>query len=415
MPSSIESTIRRIQEREPELHALVEGTFQPDVLREQHRKLLLQYPESGNRPPLFSLPVGIKDIFRVDNFPTRCGSSFPPELFTGAEASSVSALREAGAIVVAKTVTAEFAGFAPGPTRNPVHPRHTPGGSSSGSAAGVAAGYFPAALGTQTIGSIVRPAAYCGIVGFKPTFGRIPTDGIIPFSPSADHVGILCSNLTLLGDLLPVLVSDWSPSPAMAKPTVGIPTGPYLDQSSERAHAQFERTIARLSKGGIAIKRIPLLADINRLNDDHWRLISAEVTRVHREWATRYESLYRPETRKYFATGINVTEGELMDLRASRTAVRTEIQEVMDQEKIDAWVCPSATGTAPEGLEKTGDASMNLPWTHAGLPAVSLPAGRDDLNLPYGLQIAGRFMDDERLVKIAETVASLLNKETNPN
>lgn len=408
MPPSIESLITRIQKREPELRALVEGTFQPHNLREKQDTLLHRYPDSENRPRLFCVPVGIKDIYRVDGFPTQCGSSLPAGLFTGTEASCVSALKLAGAIVVAKTVTAEFAGVAPGPTRNPINPRHSPGGSSSGSAAGVAAGYFPAAMGTQTIGSIIRPAAYCGILGFKPSFGRIPTDGIIPFSPSADHVGVFCRDLKLLDDLLSVLVPDWNQTGTESALTLGIPTGPYMKQASERALSQFESTLAGLSQTEISIKRVPLLANISQINDDHWRLICGEVVRVHRDWSTTYEKLYRPQTRKYFATGVEVSEEDLMQLRSNQAAVRRDIQAIMDREKINAWVCPSATGTAPEGLETTGDPCMNLPWTHAGLPALSMPAGQDERGLPYGLQIVGRFQNDEHLMELARTVAPLL-------
>lgn len=405
MPPNIESLITRIQKREPEIRALVEGTFLPHNLREIRNNLLHQYPDPDNRPRLFSLPVGIKDVYRVDGFPTRCGSSLPAELFSGTEASCVSALKQAGAIVMAKTVTAEFAGFAPGPTRNPIDPLHSPGGSSSGSAAGVAAGYFPAAMGTQTIGSIIRPAAYCGILGFKPSLGRIPTDGIIPFSPSADHVGVLCKDLNLLENLLSVLVSDWKTTRAEPELRLGIPIGPFIQQASERALSQFESTLAGLSQAQISIKRAPLLENISQINDDHWRLICGDVVRIHRDWSTTYEKLYRPQTRTYFATGVEVSEEEMIRLRNNQAAVRRDIHAIMDREKINAWVCPSATGTAPEGLQTTGDASMNLPWTHAGLPALSIPSGRDERGLPYGLQIVGRYQDDECLMSVARTVA----------
>ena len=170
-----------------------------DRLRREASDLLRRYPDPMARPPLFGALVGVKDIFHVDGFVTRAGSELPPELFAGPEASCVTALRAAGALILGKTVTTQFAYFAPGPTRHPLSTTlgetRTPGGSSSGSAAAVAAGFAPLALGTQTIGSIIRPAAFCGVVGFKPSFGRVATDGVIPLSPSADTVGWLAATL----------------------------------------------------------------------------------------------------------------------------------------------------------------------------------------------------------------------------
>jgi len=156
--------------------------------------------------------VGIKDIFHVDGFVTRAGTRVPPERFAGPEAASVALLREAGALIAGKTVTTEFAYFEPGPTRNPHNPAHTPGGSSSGSAAAVAAGLCQLALGTQTIGSVIRPAAFCGVVGFKPSFGRIPTSGLVYFSRTIDHVGLFTQDLDGMELAASVLCRDWQPS-----------------------------------------------------------------------------------------------------------------------------------------------------------------------------------------------------------
>ena len=285
MRADLDALIARIEARDPEFRALVEGTFDPQRLREDADALRKRFPDPAHRPALFGLPVGIKDIYRVDGYPTRCGSRLPPDLFAGTEASTVTALKSAGALVVAKTVTTEFAGFAPGPTRNPIRPAHTPGGSSSGSAAGVAAGFFPAALGTQTIGSIIRPAAYCGIFGFKPSFGRIPTDGIVAFSPSADHVGVLTKNPDVAEDVLGVLIEGWQPAPSGSSPTLGVPAGPYLEQASPGALHHFAQTLDRLSLRGIVIREVPLFPDIDRINRDHWRLICGEVTRDSRALA----------------------------------------------------------------------------------------------------------------------------------
>jgi Asp-tRNA(Asn)/Glu-tRNA(Gln) amidotransferase A subunit family amidase len=191
----------RIEADEPALQALVPGTYARSGILQQAANLLVRYPDPASRPLLFGVPVGIKDIFRADGYPTRCGSALPAALFEGPEAPCVTRLRENGAIFIGKTATTEFAFFEPGPTRNPHNPDHTPGGSSSGSAAGTARGYFLFALGSQTIGSTVRPAGYCGVIGFVPSFGRISTAGVIPLSPSADHVGLFSLDASALGDV----------------------------------------------------------------------------------------------------------------------------------------------------------------------------------------------------------------------
>ena len=179
----------RMESREPQILAFVpeEGRF--ERLRPQAEELLGLHPDPLTRPPLFGVATGVKDVFRVDGFPTRAGSRLRPELLAGPEAACVSRLREAGVLVVGKTASTEFAYFAPAVTENPHRSGHTPGGSSSGSAAAVAAGLCDLALGTQTIGSVIRPAAFCGVVGFKPTHGLIPRSGVLLLSRALDHVG----------------------------------------------------------------------------------------------------------------------------------------------------------------------------------------------------------------------------------
>ncbi|MDQ3007957.1 MAG: amidase, partial [Chloroflexota bacterium] len=178
-------------------------------LHEDAETLVLSYPDLITRPSLFGALVGVKDIFHVEGFVTQAGSRLLSGLLQGTEAKSVTRLKEAGALIFGKTVTTEFAYFFPGPTRNPHNPEHTPGGSSSGSAAAVAAGFCHMALGTQTIGSIIRPAAFCGVVGFKPTYDRISREGVIPLSPSLDHIGFFTSDVETAKHAAAVLIGDW--------------------------------------------------------------------------------------------------------------------------------------------------------------------------------------------------------------
>ena len=185
----LDEVAAHFDEREARVLSLMPEPNRFERLHRDAEALLAQYREPASRPALFGALLGVKDVFRVDGFETRAGSRLPPSTFAGPEASSVTRLRHAGALLLGKTVSTEFAYFAPGPTRNPHDPERTPGGSSSGSAAAVGAGLCDATLGTQTIGSVTRPASFCGVVGFKPSFGRVPTDGIIPLAPGLDHVG----------------------------------------------------------------------------------------------------------------------------------------------------------------------------------------------------------------------------------
>ena len=183
----------RIAASEGKLFIFAENGFRPQTVLDELEEALRRWPEVAGRPPLFGVPVGIKDVFRTSGHAIRCGSLLPSILFAGEEAPLVTRLREAGAIVMGITATTEFTHAEPAATRNPCNRRHTPGGSSSGSAAGVRAGYFALALGTQTMGSVIRPAAFCGVTGFKPSQGLLPGQGIINFSPSLDQAGFFCA------------------------------------------------------------------------------------------------------------------------------------------------------------------------------------------------------------------------------
>ena len=229
LPDYLDRLEARFNEWEPRVLAFVpeEGRFAR--LRREARRLLDRYPDGASRPPLFGLPIGVKDIFHVNGSVTRAGSRLPAELLQGSEAECVSILRRAGALLLGKTVTTEFAYFAPGPTRNPRHLEHTPGGSSSGSAAAVAAGLCPFAFGTQTIGSISRPAAFCGVVGFKPSHGRVSARGVIPLSETHDHVGFFTNDVAGAETMAAHLCENWRESASEdRRPVLGIPNGPYL-------------------------------------------------------------------------------------------------------------------------------------------------------------------------------------------
>lgn len=223
---------RYFLECEPRVLAFLPEQDRFERLHREAEILLEKYPDPSLRPPLFGVPVGIKDIFQVDGFETRAGSRLPPNEFKGREGSCIARLKKAGALILGKTVTCEFAYRAPGPTRNPHDPEHTPGGSSSGSAAAVAARLCPLALGTQTIGSTNRPAAYCGILGFKPSYGRIALDGVIPLAPSADHAGLFAIDMETMALAASLIIPDWRAFQKARRPVLAVPEGPYLERAA---------------------------------------------------------------------------------------------------------------------------------------------------------------------------------------
>ena len=411
-PGALEALRRRFDDRESEVLAFLPEEGRWERLAAEVSALAdAAASRPSARAPLLGLPLGIKDIFRVDGFPTSAGSSLPPEVLAGPQSVAVTRLREAGALVAGKTVTTEFAYFAPGPTRNPVAPGRTPGGSSSGSAAAVGAGLVPAAIGSQTIGSICRPAAFCGVVGFKPTYERVPRDGVIPLSPSLDHVGWLTADVDLALRLAAVLCDGWrSPVAVPARPVLGVPEGPYLERASEGGLVAFAVACTRLKAAGFEVRSTPAMEDFAAIDTRHRLLVAADAWQVHREWFARFGDRYHTETRGLLERGRAADPVAVAKARAGRGELRDDLEARMDAAGIDLWLSPAAQGPPPQGLGATGDPVMNLPWTHAGMPAVSLPAGRDADGLPHGVQLVARTGCDEELLAWAGSLAEALHQ-----
>jgi Asp-tRNAAsn/Glu-tRNAGln amidotransferase A subunit and related amidases len=406
--AAVNALCDRIEAIDGELQALLPEPNRRERLLAEARALLERYPNPAERPVLFGAFLAVKDIFHVDGFVTRAGSQLPPELFAGEEAETVRALRAAGALIVGKAVTTEFAYYEPGPTGNPYNLKHTPGGSSSGSAAAVAAGISNLALGSQTVGSVIRPAAFCGVIGYKPSFGRISTHGVVPFSQSADHVGLFTQDVAGLVLACSVLCSAWRSQLApLSSPVLGVPEGPYLDQMPSEGRAAFEQQIAQLEAAGYVIKRVQAFGDLATIAQRHRRMIAAEIAQVHAEWFKQHEALYRERTAGIIREGQPVTAEALEESRAARFELRQQLHEQMDAEGIDLWVCPPAFGPAPESLQVTGDPAMNMPWTNSGMPALTVPAGKAANGLPLGLQLVARFERDEELLAWAAGIAEL--------
>jgi Asp-tRNA(Asn)/Glu-tRNA(Gln) amidotransferase A subunit family amidase len=372
-----------------------------------------QYPTTENRPPLFGLLVGVKDIFLVDGFPTKAGSKLPSSEFLGSEASIVTKLRKLGALILGKTVTTEFAYFAPGPTSNPHNLDHTPGGSSSGSAASVGAGMVPFALGSQTIGSIIRPASFCGVFGFKPSYDRVPMDGVIPLAPSLDTIGFFAQDQFTLSYISKYLINniDCNQTPSH-KPVLGIPSGPYMSIPNPEMLIHFSDVCDRLELAGYTILETPAFKDFGSIYKHHNNLVAYEASKTHSTWFSKYSHVYHLKTIELIEKGLSLSETDYKTALNSCISLRTELLEIQNQSGVDLWISPSARGAAPRGLSSTGDPIMNLPWTHCGSPVINVPAGFNWAGLPLGLQVAGRYSQDGFLLNWVEEIAECLKYPT---
>ncbi len=414
-----------IEQRDPSINAFLPEPDRRTRLLNDLEALSEKYPADADRPALYGLPVAVKDIYRVDGFDTLCGSKLPAHLFAGPESSAVTRLKTAGALILGKTVTTEFAWFQPGATRNPHNPDHTPGGSSSGSAAAVAAGMAPLALGTQTIGSVIRPAAYCGIIGVKPSAQSVPTDGIIPFSPTFDQAGYFARDLDTAEAVASVICDEWcakdTPKPAATSPgltktdhreqktlTMGIPDNAFLALADGEILNTFLNVIGGLKAAGHRVVATSLFADIKRINREHKAVAALEFAKVHAGWYAEFGHLFGEHSIKLIQEGREVSESSLPAILAHRQALQKDIDSRMAGEGIDLWISPSATSLPPRGLTSTGSPLMNLPWTFAGLPCLSLPIPDAGLPLPVGLQCCGRMNGLRELFGYARIIEQAL-------
>lgn len=411
--SHIDSTIYSLEEYDQNtLHAFVPENHRRARLHSQARRLFQKYPNPLNRPNLFGILFGVKDIYSCadSKLPTTAGSRLPTELFDEPQASLVSKLEQAGALVLGKTVTTEFAYYHPSVTRNPHNIGHTPGGSSSGSAASVGAGLCMLSLGTQTNASIIRPASYCGVVGFKPSFGRVPRDGIIPCSPFLDTVGWFGVDVDSIELVASIVVPDWrnrdvtSGTDDGQKPVLGVPIGAYLQQATPKALDAFKQQVIQLQTAGFSVRWISgLFDDIDTINISLHTLLCAGLAETHRSWFVEYGNLYSSATSEAIKHGQSLQEKNISEAICLKDVLSKRLSDAMNRNDINVWICPSnATGTAPQGLQATGNPIMSTPWTYVGWPSINLPVEWDTgTQLPIGLQVIAENNNDELLLKWA--------------
>lgn len=394
----LDACLEVIQTREPELRAW--RHYDADGAREQARQL----DRGPIRGPLHGLPIGVKDLFDTRDFPSGYGSPIYQRHQPVNDAAAVALCREAGAIVLGKTVTTEFATFTPGPTGNPHNPAHTPGGSSSGSAAAVGAHMVPLALGTQTAASVIRPAAYCGIVGFKPSFGLIPRAGIKSLSESLDTVGGFgrcVEDVALLTSVM-ANVPQWRHLSTDRKPRIGVCRTAFWDKASPAAHAAFERAVQRLIIEGATIVDVTLTDAVTALAEVHDEVMCAEAFKALVDERLNHRDLLSERLQAMLARGGQISFERSLQHRAQVASARHQLgRGFVDY---DVLLTPSACGEAELGLERTGDPLFSRIWSLLGLPSLNLPVGFGPQGLPLGIQVIGPVMSDTATLGFANWI-----------
>jgi Asp-tRNA(Asn)/Glu-tRNA(Gln) amidotransferase A subunit family amidase len=379
---------------------------------------------TARRPgPLSGIPVAIKDIIATSDMPTTNGSPIYRDHVPAADAWVVERLRNLGATIFGKTVSTEFAWRHPGPTVNPWNSRHTPGGSSSGSAAAVAAGIVPLALGTQTLGSVIRPAAFNGVVGLKPSFGAIPRTGVHPLSPSLDHVGFFARRVDDVAFALSLLVASSDsdphgrPLPAfqidteagvdpLEKPRLAIVRFGKWSKAEPEQQKVFEAATAKLRDADAVLEEI----EPSELDHANWNtintILASEGALIFGDLVERYPDRTSARLKELVQTGKAYSAYEYLAAKALQESLRSRFST--DISGFDAVLTLPAFGEAPEGLGYTGDAEYCAPWTLLGVPAVTLPAGFGKHGLPLGVQIVGPYRQDLLVLRAAKWIESVL-------
>ena len=408
-----EALLERVESLDPALRAWV-TVDREDVLSEARRSD--EERDSGRvRGPLHGVPVGLKDIFHAEGMKTAAGSPIYADFTPGYDATCVARLKEAGAIVLGKAVTTQFASGDPSPTRNPWNAAHTPGGSSSGSAVAVATGMCPAALGSQTGGSTGRPAAYNGIVGLKPTYGRISCYGVVPLSWSLDTVGILVRSVEDAAVMLQAMAGYDSRDPGSydapvpdyldemgsvsLPPRVGLVREFFFDHASREVREHTEEIVRRLAEAGAEVVEIGLPDSFASAHDCQRIVSGVEAAAFHEENFANRADDYGPRIRASIELGMETTAVRYAHAQRLRAAFRADMAVAL--RGVDAALTPATPAPAPRDLSTTGDPAFQSPWTSAGLPAIVIPSGMSESGLPMGAQFVAPHFREGRLLGVA--------------
>ena len=421
----VESLLSQYDSQEPSLNAWVYLDREALLADAQQKQEELE--KGMNVGPLHGVPIGLKDIYYTAGIPTTACSKVYEGFVPEYDATTVTLLKNAGAIMMGKTVTTEFACMDPSPTKNPWNPAHTPGGSSSGSAVAVATRMCPAALGSQTVGSVLRPASYNGVVGFKPTFGRVSRYGVIPVSWSLDHVGWMARSVEDAALLMQVM--------AVADPnepiTVGLPADDFMaglashsapriglirrffyDNSDEETRKHTDGIVDQLSRAGATIEEIPLPDSIDTAMEDQRTIMAVEGAAFHQPMYERQSQDYQPKLREMLRQGL-ATDGQTYSRALERRQQFTAEMQALAG-KADVLLTPSTPTPALPDITNTGNTMFQGPWTSCGLPVITIPSGLAASGLPFGIQLASAPFSEPKLLAAARWCENVLGVELSP-
>ena len=423
----VTALLARIDAYEPALQAWVtldrEGALAAAAAREQE---LAQGAEPGL---LHGVPIALKDIFYTAGLKTTACSRIYADFVPEYDATCVARLKVAGAVILGKAVTTEFATSDPSPTRNPWNREHTPGGSSSGSAVAVAAGMCPGALGSQTGGSTCRPAAYNGIVGLKPTYGRISRYGVVPVSWSLDTVGILTRRVADAALLLQAMAGYDAKDPGSANqpvpdyaaemarwegpPQIGLLNrGYFFDRATDEVRRHTESIAQELARAGAVIAEMELPASFATAADCQRLVMNVECAAFHEQWFRHRAEEYGPRLRANIEMGMLIPAVTYLQAQRLRRQFRQDLTALA--ESVDVLLTPATPAPAPRDLTTTGDAAFQAPWTSAGLPTITIPSGLAGDGLPLGIQLAGPPWAEGRLLAVAGWCEAALGFDLRP-
>ena len=421
----VESLLGQYDALEPGLSAWVYLDREAVLADAQQKQEELE--KGGSIGPLHGVPIGLKDIYYTAGIPTTACSKvfegFVPEY----DATTVALLKGAGAIMMGKTVTTEFACMDPSPTKNPWNPAHTPGGSSSGSAVAVATRMCPAALGSQTVGSVLRPASYNGVVGFKPTFGRVSRYGVIPVSWSLDHVGWMARSVQDIALLMQVMSVPDPQEPITARqpsddfmtglgspaaPRIGLIRRFFYDNSDEETRQHTDGVVEQLSRAGASVEEIPLPDSIDTAIADQRIIMAVEAAAFHQPMYERQSQDYQPMLREMLRRGLE-TDGQTYSRALERRQQFTAEMKAL-AEKADVLLTPSTPTPALADITNTGNTMFQGPWTSCGLPVITIPSGLAASGLPFGIQLAAAPFSEPKLLAAARWCEDVLGVELAP-
>lgn len=407
------SLVERVERLDPRVQAWV--TIDRDAVLSEAKQCEAEAQRKQFRGPLHGIPVGIKDIFYTKGLRTTMGSVLFRDFVPDRDAEAVSRLRGAGAIVMGKTVTTPFANLDPGPTCNPWNLGHTPGGSSSGSAAAVAARMCPAATGTQTVGSVGRPAAFNGIVSIVPTRETISLEGVFPLAWSLDHAGAFGRTVADVELMFHAMKRPQPDSPQAARRTfrVGVIRGFFYENATPETRSLNDGLAGKLAKSGFDIGET-VLPGIFALGQPILRaILRTEAAAIHEQLFRSAPASYGPKLRTVIETGMLMDGVDYIRARRLRRQYQRDMAKLF--EKFDVLMTPAAPGTAPEGIGTTGDPVMNGPWTLANFPTMTLPYALGSNGLPIGVQLSGPTLQEPLLLEVARAVEAVVGFRQRPS